>query len=116
MGLRHFSEDVGTAARLSSAAVAHAALADGNERALPFRDMAEVEARTSLNRLWEAWPSIKGLSNCLDESVHWARLTIDGTMLRMAASCPGKQLGACTKLFPALILMTVLQPSLSHLK
>ena len=37
MGLRHFSEAVGTAARLSSAALAHAAGIDGNQRPLPVQ-------------------------------------------------------------------------------
>ena len=85
MGLRLFNGDVGTAARLSSAALAHAALTDGNERALPFRGMAEEEARGSLSKLREAWPSINGLSNSPDEPVEWARLPPDGKMLRMAA-------------------------------
>ena len=85
MGHRHFNKDVGTAPRLSSAALAHAALTDGNERALPFRGMAEVDARMSLNKLREAWPSINGLSDSPDEPVELARLPPDGKMLRMAA-------------------------------
>ena len=85
MGLRHFNEDVGTAAHLLAAALAHVALTDGNERASPFGGMAEVEARGSLNKLREAWPSINGLSNSPDEPVAWARLPPDGKMLRMAA-------------------------------
>ena len=47
--------------------------------------MAEVEARGSLGKLREAWPSINGLSNSPDEPVEWARLPPDGEMLRMAA-------------------------------
>ena len=54
MGLRHVNEEVGTAARLSFAVLGHAALTDGNERPLPFRGMAEVEAQGSLSKLWEA--------------------------------------------------------------
>ena len=47
--------------------------------------MAEVEARGSLSKLREAWPSINGLSNSPDEPVEWARLPPDGKMLRTAA-------------------------------
>ena len=36
MGLRGLSKDVATAARLSSAALAHAALAGGCDKALPY--------------------------------------------------------------------------------
>ena len=44
MGLRSFNEDVATAARLSSAALAHAALAEGCDKALPFRGAMGLEA------------------------------------------------------------------------
>ena len=47
--------------------------------------MAEVEARGSLSKLREAWPSINGLSNSPDEPVEWARLPPNGKMLRMVA-------------------------------
>ena len=44
MGLRRFSEDVATAARLSSAALAHAALVGGCDKALPVRGAMGLEA------------------------------------------------------------------------
>ena len=59
MGWRRFSEDVATAARLSSAALAHAALAGGCDKALPFRGAMGLEAHSSLARLQEAWPTVK---------------------------------------------------------
>ena len=105
MGLRHFNEDVGTAARLSSAALAYAALTDGNERALPFRGLAEVEARMSLNKLREAWPFINGLSNSLDEPGHVGRKAV--------RCCIWQR---CSKASPAQMLMHVLQPSLPNSK
>ena len=49
MGLRQFREDVGTASRVSCAALANAALTDGNVRVLPCYGMAGVEARMSLD-------------------------------------------------------------------
>ena len=85
MGLGHSNEAVGKAARLSSAALAHAALTDGSERALPFRGMTEVEARMFLNRLREAWPSISGLSNRPDEPMERERFPPDAKTLRIAA-------------------------------
>ena len=85
MGLRHLSVDVEAAARLSSAALAHAAMTDGKERPPPFQGIAEVEAQASLDRLWEAWPPLKGLSISADKPVEWARIPPDGKMLRTAA-------------------------------
>ena len=58
MGMRHFSEDVATAARLSSAA-----LAGGCNKPLPFRGAMGLEAHSSLARLQEAWPTVKGLAD-----------------------------------------------------
>ena len=54
MGLRRFSKDVAKAARLSSAALAHAALAGGSDKAMPFRGAMELEAHSSLARFQEA--------------------------------------------------------------
>ena len=58
MGLRRFSKGVATAARLSSAALAHAALAGGCDKALPFTGAMGLEAHSSLARLQEAWPTV----------------------------------------------------------
>lgn len=58
--LRHFSKDAATAAHLSSAALGHAALAGGSDKALAFRGAVGIEAQTSLTRVQEAWPSVKG--------------------------------------------------------
>ena len=85
MGLRRFSEDVATAARLSSAALAHAALAGGCNKALPFRGAMGLEAHSSLARLQEAWPTVKGLADRPDDLAEWAGRKPDGKALRMAA-------------------------------
>ena len=85
MGLRRFSEDVATAARLSSAALAHAALAGGFDKALPFRGAMGLEAHLSLARLQEAWPTVKGLADRPDDAAEWAGRKPDGKDLRMAA-------------------------------
>ena len=44
-----------------------------------------MEARTSLDKLREAWPSIKGFPASPDEPVERAWLPSDGKVLRMAA-------------------------------
>ena len=74
MGLRGFSEDVVTAAHLLSAALAHAALAGGSDKALPFRGAMGVEAHSSLARLQEAWPTVKGLADRPDDAAEWATI------------------------------------------
>ena len=85
MGLRRFSEDVATAARLSSAALAHAALAGGCDKALPFRGAMGLEVHSSLARLQEAWPTVKGLADRPDDAAERAGRNPDGKALRMAA-------------------------------
>ena len=85
MGLRRFSEDVATAARLSSAALAHAALAGGSDKAVPFRGAMGLEAHSSLARLQEAWHTVKGLADSPDNAAEWAGRKPDGKALRMAA-------------------------------
>ena len=85
MGLQHFSEDVATAARVPSAALAHAALAGGSEKALSFRGAMVVEAHGSLARLQEAWRTVKGLADSQDDAAEWAGHKPDGKALRMAA-------------------------------
>ena len=78
MGLRRFSEDVATTARLSSAALAHAALAGGSDKALPFQGAMGLEADSSLARLQEAWPTVKGLADRPDDAAEWAGRKPDG--------------------------------------
>ena len=88
MGLRRFSEDVATAARLSSAALAHTALAVGCDTALPFRGAMGLEANSSLARLQEArrpWPTVKGLADRPEDAAEWAGRKPDGKALQMAA-------------------------------
>ena len=85
MGLRLFSEDVATAARLSSAALTHAALAGGSDKALLFRGTMGLEAQSFLGRLQEAWPTVKGLADRPDDAAEWAGRKPDGKALRMAA-------------------------------
>ena len=87
MELRRFSEDVTTAARLSSAALAHTVLAGGSDKALPFRGARGLQAHASLERLQvahRAWPTVKGLANSPDYAAEWARRKPDGESLRMA--------------------------------
>ena len=85
MSLRRFSEDVATAARLSSAAFAHAALAGGCDKALPFRGAMGLEAHSSLARRQEAWPTVNGLPYRPDDAAEWAGRMPNGKALRMAA-------------------------------
>ena len=85
MGLRRLSKDAATAARLSSAALAHAALAGGSDKALPFRCAMGLEAHSSLARLQEAWPTVKGLADRPDDAAEWSGRKPDGKALRMAA-------------------------------
>ena len=85
MGLRRFSEDVATAACLSSAALAHAALAEGSDKALPFGGATGLEAHSSLARLQEAWPTVRGLAASPDDEAEWAGRKPDGKALHMAA-------------------------------
>ena len=73
MGLRRFDEDVATAARLSSAALACAALADGGGKGDPFRGAAELDARAAVERLRWSWPSVKGLADSPDGPRDWPR-------------------------------------------
>lgn len=61
MGLRRFNEDVVTAARLSSAALAGAALADGAGKVDSFRGATEHDARATVQSVRRSWPSLKGL-------------------------------------------------------
>ena len=61
MGLRRFNEDVATAARLSSAALAFTALADGGGKGDPFRGAAELDTRAAVESLRRSWPFVKGL-------------------------------------------------------
>ena len=85
IGLRRFNEDVATSARLSSAALACAALADGGGKGDPFRGAAELDARAaveSLRRSW--WPSVKGLADSPDYPREWARCRQAEKTVRMA--------------------------------
>ena len=87
MGLRRFSEDVTTAARLSSAALAHTVLAGGSDKALPFRGARKLKAHATLERLQvahRAWPTVKGLADSPDYAAEWARRKPDGESVRMA--------------------------------
>ena len=84
MSLQRFSEDVATAARLS-AAVAHAALAGGSDKALPFRGAMGLEAHSSLARLQEAWPTVKGVADSPNNAAERAGRNPDVKALRMAA-------------------------------
>ena len=85
MGLRRFSEVFATAARLSSAALAHASLTRGSDKALRCRGATGLEANSSLGRLQEAWPTVKGLADRPDDAAEWARRKPDGKALRMTA-------------------------------
>ena len=78
MGLRRFSYDVATAAHLSSAALAHAALAGEHGKALRFRGAMGLEAHASLARLQEAWPTVKGLADSQADAAEWAGRKPDG--------------------------------------
>ena len=51
MDLRRFNEDVATAARLSSTALACAALADGRGKGDPFRGTAELDVCAAVESL-----------------------------------------------------------------
>ena len=84
MGLQRFNEDVATAARLSSAAVACAALADGGGKGDPFRGAAELDARAAVESLRRSWPSVKGLADSPDDPREWARCSQAEKTLRMA--------------------------------
>ena len=44
-----------------------------------------LEAHSSLARLQEAWPTVKGLADRPDDAAEWARRQPDGKALRMAA-------------------------------
>ena len=83
--MQRFSEDVATAASLSSAALAHAVLAGGLDKALPVRGAMGLEAHSSLARLQKAWPTVKGLADRRDDAAEWAGRNPDGKALRMAA-------------------------------
>ena len=48
--------DVATAARLLSAALAYAALADGRGKGDPFRGAAKLDARAAVEGLRRSWP------------------------------------------------------------
>jgi hypothetical protein len=73
MGLRHYCEDVADAARMSSAALAQCALADGVERGLPFRGCAAVEMQQVLDRLRLTWSvSIPEIANSPAGAANWA--------------------------------------------
>ena len=67
MGLRRFNEDVATAAWLSPAALACAALADGRGKGDPFRGAVEIDARAAVESLRRSWPSVKGLADSPDD-------------------------------------------------
>ena len=67
MGLRLFNEDVATAARLSSAALACAAVADGGGKGDAFRGAAELDACAADKSLRRSWPSVKGLADSPDD-------------------------------------------------
>ena len=84
MGLRRFNEDVATAAWLSSAALACAALADGRGKGKPFRGAAELDARAALESLRRSWPSVKGLADSPADPRGWARCNQAAKTLRMA--------------------------------
>ena len=93
VGLRRFSEDVATAARPSSAALAlaHAALAGGSDKALPVSGAMGFAAHVSLAWLKEAWPTKEarptkiGLNDSPDYAAEWAGRTPDVKAWRMAA-------------------------------
>ena len=85
MGLRRFNEDVATAARLSSAALACAALADGGGKGDPFRGAAELDARAAFESLRRSWPTVKGLADSPDDPREWARCSQAKKTLRMAS-------------------------------
>ena len=84
MGLRRFNEDVATAVRLSSAALACAALANGGGKGDPFRGAAELDARVAVESLRRSWPSVKGLADGPDDPREWARCSQAEKTLRMA--------------------------------
>ena len=75
MGLRSFSEDVMTA----GAALAHAALAGGSDKAVPYRGAMGLEAHSSLAQLQEAWPTMEGLADSPDDAAE--------SVSRMARPC-----------------------------
>ena len=72
MELRRFSEDMATAACLPSAARAHAALAGGSDKELEIRSAIGLEAQTSLARLQEAWPTVKGPADSAGDAAELA--------------------------------------------
>ena len=85
MGLRRFSDDLATAARPSSTAFAHAALAGGSDKPLPFRGAMGLEAHSSLARLQEAWPTAKGFADSPDDAAEWTVHKPDCKVLRTSA-------------------------------
>ena len=70
---------------MSAYLLADAELARGSDTALPFRGAMGLEAHTSLARLQEAWPNVKGLAESPDDAAEWAGRKPDGKALRMAA-------------------------------
>eukprot|EP00892_Ulva_mutabilis_P012837 jgi/Ulvmu1/9926/UM058_0009.1 len=75
MGLRRFTQPIADAVRLSSAALAHAALAEGTDRGLPFRGDAGDAMRHTLEELRPAVAKHPGLSECPAEPAEWAGLS-----------------------------------------
>ena len=51
----------------------------------PFRGAMGLEAHSSLARLQEAWPTVKGLADRPDDAAEWSGRKPDGKALRMAA-------------------------------
>ena len=83
MGLWRCNEDVATAARLSPAALACAALADGRGKDDPYRRAAELNVRAAVESLRRSWPSVKGLADSPDDPRKWARCSQAKEALRM---------------------------------
>eukprot|EP00892_Ulva_mutabilis_P011450 jgi/Ulvmu1/8678/UM047_0016.1 len=81
MGLRHYTADVADAARLASAAVAHAVLADGIDGGKPFRGDAAIQHQARLARLRKAWLAVQGISDSPTPADAWA--SDAGSKLRM---------------------------------
>ena len=77
--LRRFSEDVATAARLSSTSLAHTALVGDSDQALPLRGAMQRErSHASLFRLQQAWRTMKGPGDSPDDAAEWAGRKPDG--------------------------------------
>eukprot|EP00892_Ulva_mutabilis_P011423 jgi/Ulvmu1/8653/UM046_0058.1 len=128
MGLRHYTADVADAARLASAAVAHAVLADGIDGGKPFRGDAAVQHQARLARLRKAWPAVQGISDSPTpadawasdaglEAAHDAAPDCSGSLASaFLTACPGPVTGLTDHEFQVAVLLRLGEPLLPVLE